>query len=44
MQLKIKSKGLFLAAVLLLCTSAQLFSYGGKMCIRDRNEGAAARL
>ncbi len=33
MQLKIKSKGLFLAAVLLLCTSAQLFSYGGNTAL-----------
>ena len=33
MQLKIKSKSLFLAAVLLLCTSAQLFSYGGNTAL-----------
>jgi MFS family permease len=29
MELKIKSKGLFLFAVLILCTGSQLFSYGG---------------
>lgn len=33
MQLKIKSKGLFLIAVLLLCTGAQLFSYGGNTAV-----------
>ena len=33
MQLKVKNKGLFLAAVLLLCTSTQLFSYGGNTAL-----------
>ena len=33
MELKIKNKGLFLAAVLLLCTSIQLFSYGGNTAL-----------
>ena len=33
MQLKIKSKGLFVAAVLLLCTASQLFSYGGNTAL-----------
>ncbi|MBS6397934.1 MAG: MFS transporter [Clostridiales bacterium] len=33
MQLKIKSKGLFLTAVLVLCTGSQLFSYGGNTAL-----------
>lgn len=33
MQLKIKSKGLFLFAVLMLCTGSQLFSYGGNTAL-----------
>ena len=33
MQVQIKNKGLFLVAVLLLCTGAQLFSYGGNTAV-----------
>ena len=33
MQIKIKNTKLFLAAIFVLCTGAQLFSYGGNTAI-----------